>query len=292
METAKKKEPAGFVSSIKGSFMTDPETGIKYTNNELIIFFRSGTSYKKALGIIQQINGKVVGGVDELGIYQIFIPPVDLHGLYTLENHLNNMPEVDFVETNTVSANPLDIRNAKLAPDQIPAVTDVWPQSLSWDEDRPTPCGNDEDNPLPNCQNWWVTAVQAPSAWDYSNRFSHITLGVIDDGFYSEHEDLKGVLRFPTSIQAKENHQEMHGTFVSGIIGARADNRKGIAGIVWDTTLLCSAWKASEELENENWDNEKKVFDWLYRASLGRSKGYKFFSRHNQQHGKWSIFLV
>ena len=109
-----------------------------------------------------------------------------------------------------------------------------------------------------------MEAIQAPSAWSYSNRFSHIDVAVVDTGFDLDHEDLKGVFR-PSSILAESRNDyrdfddktgntyvNNHGTHVSGTIGAIDNNKKGVTGLLWDTTIYYTDW--SPYSKEQQWD--------------------------------------
>ncbi len=92
--------------------------------------------------------------------------------------------------------------------------------------------GVDWDEESPNGLNWGLETIQAPSAWDYNDRFHKIKIGVVDNGFDWDHQDLTISI-----LNSAEANKENHGTHTSGIIGATANNGTGITGIVWNKTL-------------------------------------------------------
>ena len=49
----------------KENIKTDEATGIKYINNEIMIMFNTGVSKERKKEIINNINGKIVGIIDE-----------------------------------------------------------------------------------------------------------------------------------------------------------------------------------------------------------------------------------
>ena len=86
--------------------------------------------------------------------------------------------------------------------------------------------------------NWGLEAVNAPSAWAYSELMEHVNVLVVDSGFYRNHEDLyfrENRTNF-TSRGSTFNHT--HGTHVAGIIGARFNNGIGISGIVPNSNIF------------------------------------------------------
>ena len=93
-----------------------------------------------------------------------------------------------------------------------------------------TPSGND----------WWAEAIGAYDAWAYvdahRNELADVTVGIIDNGFDTKHEELDGKMR-PLEGYG-QNSPADHGTHVAGIIGARNDD-KGIRGIADTARLTC-----------------------------------------------------
>jgi subtilisin family serine protease len=102
----------------------------------------------------------------------------------------------------------------------------------------------------PNGSNWWAEAIEARGAWDYSDYFGTVKIGVVDTGFDTDGEELKGKISFPTKRQASRNVPNDHGTHVAGIIAANMNNGKGIAGICPTANLVCVDW---EPEDNQHW---------------------------------------
>lgn len=98
------------------------------------------------------------------------------------------------------------------------------------------------DETAPSEHNWWLEAIDARQAWDYSESFSKVNIGVVDSGFQLNHPELEGKIRFPNEKQAKRNNKNLHGTHVAGIIAAERDNNEGIAGICSNSQLICVDW--------------------------------------------------
>lgn len=80
-------------------------------------------------------------------------------------------------------------------------------------------------------------------AWDYTTGSAGVKIGVIDNGFDRDHEDLI------TRIAATYRHEtgnadadpvtptEDHGTHVAGTVGAATNNAVGVAGVNWQSPL-------------------------------------------------------
>ena len=94
---------------------------------------------------------------------------------------------------------------------------------------------------IPSGSNWWLEAIDARQAWDYSDYFSTANIGILDSGFDTEHPELSGKIFFPDNKQARRNVAHNHGTHVAGIVSAN-HNGAGVAGICDDARLICVDW--------------------------------------------------
>ena len=202
--------------------ITDEE-GNGYVNNRIVILFTTNDK-EKINSIINEINGKIVGSSG--GTYQVEIPEMNLDALKELCKNIskfdgvwNAMYDITFqaeIDENTQELNCLS---------SLP--NDPWRDTFQG------ATGVDWDESNPDGYNWWLETIEAPSAWDYNKRFSNIKIGVVDNGFDTNHEDLK-----ITVLNNDKNSIEDHGTHVAGIIGAIANNNTGITGLVWNKELF------------------------------------------------------
>lgn len=196
------------------------DSGVKYINNRVIIMFDFDATEKQKQNAVDAINGEIIGNDDEMQ-YQVKIADTsDLMELREICSKVNTMDgvlhcyyEIVYSYDELFSAVPND------------PWKDVW-EGIG---------GTDWDETNPDGLNWWLETIQAPSAWDYNNRFSNISIGIVDSGFDDSHEDLD-----LTIINPNESNAQDHGTHVSGIIGATANNNVGITGIVWNKNLYCA----------------------------------------------------
>ena len=114
---------------------------------------------------------------------------------------------------------------------------------------------NDEHYPL----QWHLPAIKAEPAWDITRGSAQVRIAVIDTGIRKDHPEFSGQLLpgydFVTDLASagdgggrdgdptdpgdnKASSSAMHGTHVAGIIGARTDNGKGVAGVCWNCKLV------------------------------------------------------
>lgn len=154
-------------------------------------------------------------------------------------------------------------------------------------------CGTIPNDPNFTNQND-LEMIGMPNSWDLTTggltyRGDTIVVAVIDDGFQLSHEDLKENLwHNPGEIPndgidndgngykddyygvnittGRDNHPVMsHGTSVSGIIGAKGNNGKGISGINWNIKLMTISYDhhISQLVEAYNYvlDMRKKYND-------------------------------
>ena len=205
------------------------ENGNGYINNRILIFFNTN-DINQIQSVISSIDGKILG--HSLKKYQVEI---------------------------AVKANIEEIREICKQVSKLDGVLAAWPeftfqdfsnQSIPndpWKDTVQGILGTNWNEEKPDGLNWWLETIQAPSAWEYNNRFNSIKIGIVDSGFDTEHEDLD-----ITVLNSDVNSTENHGTHVAGIIGAKANNEKGITGIVWNSELYGVDIKQTKKQEKNN----------------------------------------
>lgn len=222
----------------KENIRTDEATGIKYINNEIMIMFNpvNKVSKERKQEIINNINGKIVGIIDEeWDCIQVEVSERSLNELEELIKQLEEKEEVFGAMTDTVVKLTNNSTNTNDPSDK-----------KEWKKRKL------------KSSNWWLSAIQVNEAWDYNDRFNNIKIGIVDSGFDTGHEDLN--INFATKTNEKVNNKNDHGTHVAGIIGATANNGKGIAGIVWNKELICYDRKPSWLQEKlGGWDTKQAI---------------------------------
>lgn len=104
-----------------------------------------------------------------------------------------------------------------------------------------------------------MTKIGAPTAWNTQTGNANVIVGVIDQGIDINHQDLTGnkwVNPTPGAIPGfagdvngwnfvnnngnvfSGNPNEDHGTHVAGIAGAVGNNALGVSGVAWDVSLM------------------------------------------------------
>lgn len=112
-------------------------------------------------------------------------------------------------------------------------------------------------------QQWGLSKIGAPTAWDSTTGSSGVVVAVVDTGVNYNHEDLSPVMwRNPREIPGNgidDDHNGYiddvygidvvngdtdplddhgHGSHCAGIIGAVGNNGKGVAGVNWSTKII------------------------------------------------------
>ena len=239
-----------------------------YINNEVIVYFKDGTSIAKKQSVLDSIQARVIGYTDILNQYQLQLPEEkSFSALQALCLQLNADKAVAFATCHFAQ---------HLREDAIP--DDPWLEP----ESGHTAAGNwNESNVYGG--NWWLTATQTVSAWDHADYFHPIRIGILDSGFETTHEDLQNKISFPSRMHQRTNRPSSHGTHVAGIISANANNQIGITGICDKAELMCVDWEP--EKDEQYWSTDERIFTGMIaliksgakviNLSLGASGGYE-----------------
>ena len=110
-------------------------------------------------------------------------------------------------------------------------------------------------------QQWGLTQVGAPTAWGKSTG-AGVKVGIVDSGIDLGHEDFAGAVVASTSCigsggnpaacTGSAQDDDGHGTHVAGIVAARKDNGKGVAGVAPGAQLVVArALEHYEDLTSE-----------------------------------------
>lgn len=156
--------------------------------------------------IAQQHGGQIVGSVPGYGMYELRIPGASVASLNPIRDAIAGRPDIS-LSTHTILTSADAFTN-----------DDVW---------KPTPTEN-------HAHNWNLKQIDAPSAWDKSTG-AGVNVGVIDSGFYNDHEDLKANISSTTVLSS--DGDRTHGTHVAGTICATGNNNTGVVGVAHNCRL-------------------------------------------------------
>lgn len=241
----------------------DIETGTKYIDNEIIVYFVNGYTEEMVSSIGDYLNGTIVNGAAIVDKYVFRIQgKTDLIRLNSLCEEIMN--QFSFVELATVDT-------VYYADDIMDTVNDPWyyeidrSNLLSWDEVYPY--GSNKN----------LEMIDAISAWEYNSRLSNVRIGVVDSGFFRS-ADLVFANNSSMSFTADSNNY--HGTHVSGIIGAGFNNNRGITGILEKCELY--GYDCSNGLDSKGnlIINSDKIYEGLEKAVKQNCKVINFSLGH------------
>jgi subtilisin family serine protease len=116
-------------------------------------------------------------------------------------------------------------------------------------------------------EQWGLPAIE----WFVAKRpnASHVGVAVIDSGIDETHPDLKQAISHYDTGGASKRDLKGHGTHVSGIIGARTNNKKGIAGVA-NCRLHC--WKVFKDTPADDPDFDAEAY---FKALAEAARGSK-----------------
>lgn len=198
-----------YYQSSEKNIVSDPEKGIMFVNNELLVVLQSGDRNRDKLEkFMSGLNGSIVGNIEDLCEYQILFEQN-----YSLEELKNIAKEIEDQEW-VISVTP----NYCFQFD-----TTYIPNDRKWEN---------KWGDIPEGTNWGVEAIDMPEAWEYLDHMSPVNIGIIDTMFDLNHEDLIFAEKpLGNTLAVGKNKWDDHGTHVSGTIAATMNNKKGIAGI-------------------------------------------------------------
>lgn len=188
------------------------ETGIIYVKNQLLISALPGVSKSIFEAITDDLGADIVGYIGLTNDYQIeFREEKTLEELQNIAAYIDSFSFVYEVTLNTVLIEESDITTTN----------DTLYNGDDWNEE------------VPDGYNWGLEALKIPSAWDYKEDFSPVSIGLIDSMFDIHHEDVS----FEQTFNNTSSITSAHGTHVAGIMAATTNNGKGISGVVTASSL-------------------------------------------------------
>lgn len=210
-----------FFSGITDSDVEAVSAENGYVKDLVAVFIDSSISFSEKVALFAECGGSLIG----------WSAPLDLYILrYNKMTYNQVIAKCNFLckKDGVVLAMPVETYKSSLnaTPNDPFDIADF----NEWDESNPYGA------------NWHLEAIDARQAWDYSDYFSKINIGIVDAGFDLDHPEFKGRISFPSSRLESRNVPHVHGCHVAGIIGANRNNGIGVSGICDNSELICVDW--------------------------------------------------
>lgn len=213
---------ADFFNEINDEDITEMDDASGFVKDKIAVFLDEDMTFSQKVDFFAACKGILVGWCTPADLYVLRYPSM------TYEKVMDECAALDAKD------------GVELA---MPVFAEKTRDNETPNDDFGFEFSDIEWNELsPNGRNWWLEAIDARQAWDYSEYFSTVNTGVVDSGFQLNHPELEGKITFPNEKQAKRNKAGTHGTHVAGIIAAEKNNNLGISGICSNSQLICVDW--------------------------------------------------
>lgn len=256
----------GYVADFDPNNIVTMDDGGEIVEGELLVVTKDSMSERKAKKLFSEYGGEIIGQIYALNQYQVFFSDAYVYELESIAEELRSNSDVVSVCYNNV----------------IQQEVSVFPDDKKYDKwDTAYPSGN----------NWALECIDAPGAWEYNDQMSTIKVGVIDSVLDYDHPDLeidskkgsflptndfktlKSLMSYYNEVAKEHSCTERdcdfcgnkdHGTHVSGIIGAIANNGKGVSGVNWNADIyFANRWYYSKPADSDDYLNQYSTFSGL-----------------------------
>ncbi len=252
VQTASPNAPST-IQSIQSTGESDP---YEIAKHQIIVQYKEGTTPDDVANAIEQrakvasqpVFGQArIAAEDAINALQGGTTPGQLQEQYAETKEKNGVISSDPLITE--SKRPTSLENVEVVKLQdstslnsaidsfksLPTVEYAVPNSVVLPVDTP-------NDPLYS-QEWGLTKIQAPQAWDIAKGSDSVIVAVVDSGADYNHPDLVGHIVKGQNFVPGENANDPsdqcgHGTHVSGTIGAMTNNSLGIAGVNWNVKVM------------------------------------------------------
>ncbi len=271
--------------SLNGSYIPDEDdfcfddssvTG--YVDHVILVFFQSNVTDDEVQRVAALANGELIGCIDSIDCFELRVPVSGREALEALCEKLLKEKSVIRACTDSVDRTSSPEWSDPNLEEVVP--NDPWGEWTWIPQEIRNVILQQWSMLFPRGKNWHQELIGAPSAWAYSDYYSHISVGVMDGGFDTEHSDLQITVVNPVSNDLTLDDNEMdkeynHGTHVAGIIGATRGNDDGINGILSGPYTLYGFCVQNVNVQSLNLTANAMLLDEGCRV-INRSRGFNW----------------
>lgn len=190
---------------------------IKYSDNEILIVVNDGVTEEQVRDLAVKYNSEIVGAIEVSGDYQLKLAKSATRE--ELEDLMEQIKGEDIIDSATLNY------VSEISATNMEKLNGFY-YGEKWQDDL-------QDYDDIKGKSWGIEAINTMGAWQELRSTSFpVKVGVIDNGFDPDHDDLKFVKVFydhgENGMTSTENK---HGTHVAGIMAARTNDTTGICGV-------------------------------------------------------------
>lgn len=235
--------PAAYATTGDGVLASDPSDGSSQAT-ELLVQFEDGVQPMRVMSAAGASNSQVKEEValDSLGEQTVSIIEVpDNQDADEVMEALASRPDVKSVQKN-FTYYLTDEHAGEKAADAIGAAAEaansMLPESLAVNDP-----GAQSVNSADAANQWYLQSTGVFDAWEEATCNKEVSIAVLDTGALMSHEDLVANIDYAHAYDAPKGTKldgdvQGHGTHVAGILGAEANNGKGIAGAAYNPNII------------------------------------------------------
>lgn len=241
---------------------TPEQAGETYVEGELLVTFKESVSGDEALSLLESGSDEGLSvlsseseQVGEAGEEENPIVLVDLEDGVSVEEAIDQFeqdPLVEHAQPNYLYYLLDDVDNENV---EEVYLGEAYDYAYESDDPGYATLTTKVNDPYANVSNdsyltpnqWWLSSVGIPNAWDRARANKNVTIAIIDTGINFLHDDLKGNINTALAYDAVEETKlttnptadgMAHGTHVAGIAAAQANNGKQFAGASYNANIL------------------------------------------------------
>ena len=198
-----------------------------YFRNMITVYLNSNCSMDDRILIAESVDGTVVSNISgNINMIDILVKDSDLPEIM---EKAEKVKESDLVLDATFCLPVMIEENHNFSGKY---------ESISFDSESGA-----DDKDLQE-EIWWIKAIRADTAWNFSDLTEPITVGIVDNGFDTNHlafqQDDKSIITMLNTNTINYNcDAPEHGTHVAGLIAA-LDTGNGYRGVAAGSDLICT----------------------------------------------------